>query len=503
MDWVVPVALGTPANGDFSSTSMAADEDGNVLVIGIEGEPYYYGSRVFGDLGSRLYGPDGEVLMNGTFTGRGAVVAVVSQGGSFFVLGQFKDSLLITGHPQLTVTGEPNNVGSFVCRIEPDGSVPWMKDLDALGALGDASSLAVNAGGTLFISAWDFIDSVVLLVDAEGDLITEWTMAGVGLISDVSANADGMVAIAGSCLSNTVDLNGTVLTTPNDYTIFVARFSPNGVLQDHLIITDITCPFPDVELDEQGGLYCSADAFIDVAVGPFMVHDPEWVFGNFLFRMDEQGEVEWLDQPVSGPTVGDVARGSGRDLLIHPAGGVWQCGSMRGSIDWGDDVSTAAPIPGNSLYVWHVNGDGSTVGVVTGDAPNFAQSAICLATGGDALYVLGTGYDTLRLGGGELPAQGHHLHLSRWSAIAYAIAEERPDHRPTLRPNPATDRIEVVPSALYGTVRGELIDPQGRTIKTFTSVGNATLDLGGIPSGVYQVRLVQDGTVQHGRFVKQ
>ncbi|MCB0765183.1 MAG: T9SS type A sorting domain-containing protein, partial [Flavobacteriales bacterium] len=77
------------------------------------------------------------------------------------------------------------------------------------------------------------------------------------------------------------------------------------------------------------------------------------------------------------------------------------------------------------------------------------------------------------------------------------------DHRPTLRPNPATDRIEVVPSALYGTVRGELIDPQGRTIKTFTSVGNATLDLGGIPSGVYQVRLVQDGTVQHGRFVKQ
>jgi hypothetical protein len=506
LEWIVPVDLHFPPNGDFSSTAMAVSPDGLVAIAGIQSDPYFYGSELFGNVGIKMIDAAGEMTAASTFTGKGYVQELVAHDGAFFAIGRFLDSLQLPGQAQLIVTGEPNNIGAFVCRVEASGPVTWLHDLHDFDVEGDASAMTIDENGVLYIAAWDFINAAIIRVDGDGALLERWELDGVGLVSDIAVNTNGMVAIAGSCLSEEVDFNGTIVTAFNDYSTFTARFSPNGILQDHLIIRDVTCPSPSVVLDGSNNSYFSADAFIETEAGPFTIQDPPWVFGEFILRIDEAGDVMWLAQPVHGESLGDASRASGTDLILHPDGGIMQGGFTRGNMDWGNGVVTNSTIPGNSLYFWQLDELGNTVQVVTGDEADFAQSVHSLGWAGDeALFVLGTGYDTLHLGGMEMPAQGHHLYLSRWSALGTSV-NDHVDGRPlAVFPNPTTGELTVDLSMFSGMVDLEVLDALGRVVLTQSRLASPTagVDLSELRQATYLVRARQEGKVLHRLLVKQ
>ncbi|MEO7080158.1 MAG: hypothetical protein ABIY71_01480, partial [Flavobacteriales bacterium] len=423
MQWLAPLDLAVPYNSAFSSLAMAVDDQAQAAVLGPAGATTYYSGQILGDLAWKVFDPDGQPLISTVFPATAGAADMVSRNGSFYVIGPYLDSLRFPGQALLSTVGEIQALGHFISRVEIDGTVSWVKDANELG-LGELQALAVDADGILYIAAWDFQNSVVARMDVDGNMLGTWTLAGVGVLSDVAVTASGSVAIAGSCLDQSVDLNGTPVTNPfSDYTLLMATFTSGGTLVNHLVVNDITCPFPSVELDDAGNTYFSADASLSAAAGAFTVTDPEWANGEYLVRMDTAGTITWLNQPVAGNSFGDAARALGRDLVLAQDGGVWQGGFSRGNLSWGNEVYTSAAIPGQELYFRRVDASGHTQQMVTGDASNFRQTVQSLATfGNDAVYMLGYAHDTLHLAGLEFPEAGYHLFLTRWQGLSTGIS---------------------------------------------------------------------------------
>ncbi|MCB0794741.1 MAG: T9SS type A sorting domain-containing protein [Flavobacteriales bacterium] len=495
LDRFIPIDLDVPINGVFPTLTIAALDSGPVAVFGPEGTITSWSSQRLGDLGWRSFDATGLPIGGFTLPATAGVSDMVPYGTSFYAVGPYKDSLQFPGHPQLSTAGQLDPIGYYLCRIELDGTVSWVKDAEDIG-LGSTQAIAVGPGGVLHLGAWDFINSVVVRVDSNGTLIDTWPLAGVGVVSDIAVNASGNVAVAGSCMDLVSDFNGTTITNPFTYTIFLARFDANGSAQHHQIVEDVTCPRPSVALDDAGNAYLSADASIPAQVGPFTVTDPAWVYGEFLVQMDASGTITWLNEPVPGLSLGDAGRAYGRDLVLDPSGGVWQGGLARGMNDWGNGITSATAVPGQQLYFRRVDANGLTQQFVAGDESNFGQTVHSLATqGGTALYMLGYAYDTLHLAGMEFPAQGYQLFLTRWSDLNTGIPVS--DVTPSLRvfPNPASDQITIDLSTLEGTVSLEVFDVQGRVVVQNQSRGGVlcVMELSGLRSGVYLLHVQGEG----------
>jgi hypothetical protein len=73
---------------------------------------------------------------------------------------------------------------------------------------------------------------------------------------------------------------------------------------------------------------------------------------------------------------------------------------------------------------------------------------------------------------------------------------------PRLFPNPCGDVLTIRGRA--GTSTVDFLDATGRLVKSFASIGNATLALGDLPGGAYIVRIVSPGSpASHQRLVKR
>ncbi len=506
LDWFTPLDMDVPNNAVFTSLSLAVDDQGQAAVFGPAGDITFWSSQILGDLSWQVFDADGQPLVSVVFPAVAGAADMVADDGSFYVIGPYLDSLRFPGHALLSTVGQVESIGHFVCRMELDGTVTWVKDAAELG-LSSVQALAVGADGVLYIAAWDFQNSVVAQVDADGNPLGTWPLDGVGLLSDIAVNASGSVAIAGSCLDQSADLNGTTISNPfPDYTLLLATFTAEGTLENHLIVHDITCPRPSVELDNAGNAYFSADASIPAEVGSFTVTDPAWVYGEFLVQMDTAGTVTWLNEPVPGNTLGDASRAYGRELVLHPDGGVWQGGFSRGNLSWGNEVYTNAAIPGQELYFRRVDAAGRTQQMVTGDESNHAQAVQSIATfGNDAVYMLGFAYDTLHLGGIEFPAQGYHLFLTRWQDVGTGVVDASATGQLSVYPNPAKDHITLDLSAFSGAVDIVLLDALGRTVRSQqdATTGLRGVDVSAVPQGVYMIRVQAGNQMLNCRFVKE
>jgi len=504
LDWLTPVDLSLPNNGIFPS-AMAVDDQEHVAVIGPTGnlDQTYPG---LGDLGWHVYAADGQSLNSVVFPAKAGASDMVAYDGSFFIVGTYLDSLHFPGQPLLSTVGEIEDLGHFICRMEVDGTVTWVKDATALG-LGALPALAVGPWGTLYIPSVEYENTLVARLDLNGDLLGTWPMNGVNTISDIAVNASGSVAIAAACVDATADLNGTSLVNPfTGYNVLLARFNSVGVLDGHLFVLDGTCPRPSVELDDMGNAYFSADMSMPEDVGPFTVNGIEWVYGQYLVQMNAAGTITWLNSPTSGMTIGDAARGSGRELMLNADGGVWQDGFTRGDVNWGNGVETDVEIPGEQLYFRSVDPSGQTQRIVVSEGNNFLQSVQSMATfGNDVLYMLGFSYDTLHLAGQEFPAQGYQVFLTRWQGVATGVSETATTRQLPVYPNPAKDHLTMDLTAFSGPVDIEVLDAMGRTVlhPSRINAGLRTMDVSALPQGAYMVRMQAGDHVVNSRFVKE
>lgn len=65
-------------------------------------------------------------------------------------------------------------------------------------------------------------------------------------------------------------------------------------------------------------------------------------------------------------------------------------------------------------------------------------------------------------------------------------------------PNPAVEQINIIWEGNFDYV---LIDSQGKQVRSDSVIGNATIDLGGISRGVYQLRVTSNSAIETFRIL--
>ena len=216
-----------------------------------------------------------------------------------------------------------------------------------------------------------------------------------------------------------------------------------------------------MHLNANNNTYYLSETFIATTIGGDSIHPPEWVYNLYAAKLTSTGNVEWIYQPDNGGMIaGDVQRSF--DLSIHPYGdGIHVCGTVRGTMDWGNGFQSTGGLPGQDMFVIALNANGQVEQLINGADATHHRSTAAL-TKGNALYTVVSNYDTLDLPGVSIPESGSNFFLVRWNDLANSIDtnEDRPEV--VLFPNPASDRVylsgQATPSEyLIMDIHGQLV----------------------------------------------
>jgi hypothetical protein len=91
-----------------------------------------------------------------------------------------------------------------------------------------------------------------------------------------------------------------------------------------------------------------------------------------------------------------------------------------------------------------------------------------------------------------------------YKGIYPVTVAEREKEGVVVFPNPATDQLNIVCDAGPGQEkeRFEIFDLSGKILRTGQVQGKITLDISGLPSGIYGIRLLRKNQVLIRRFVR-
>ena len=305
------------------ANDVAADTDGSVVVAGAftlvatfgAGDPNQTSLIAEGDYDIYLarYSPDGALDWARRAGGPGneftdvdiAIGVDVGSAGEIYVVGEHDgDDVFGAGEPGETVVATHGLLDGFVARYAPDGSLVW-----AVGIGGEsderATDVAAMPDGGAIVSGW--LHGVTMFESTDG--------------TSTNAKPDG-----------------------GEHDLFIARYSPDGVVAWVVTVGGPNDDFASVAVDAAGAVYASG-----IYTGPatFGAGEPNETtldtttpfYGDvFVARYSADGALEWVHRAG-----GDEHERVGR-IEAHPDGGVVITGYFYGTAVFGPGDANETPL---------------------------------------------------------------------------------------------------------------------------------------------------------------
>lgn len=514
---------------------IATDNNGNVFVVGSFNISAIFGSTILMSIGYSdgfiaKYNASGTLLWAKQLAGVSAedVNAVeVMPNGDIVVAGFFENSVNFAG-TQLNSL----NRNAFIARLTTNGSVVWIRNVTAPFGGGEATSVAVdNAGnvymaghftlqldfGTTVLTASGNIDMFVAKYDGIG--VLQWVKKGGG--SDNSAsfyNGDKAHAMA-------VDPSGT--------SVFVTGvFNDTATFGAHTLVTDVNYRGEDVfvvKYDATNGneLWARQGGGIGTALtragahsldeGRAIVADPAGncyvagtfdtvaVFGGvtltsrgitdiFLAKYSSTGNLEWIKQAggSSYETVAGIDLDFGNNVYI--TGGFSDTalfGTTRvGNTSFFSDVFVAKySNTGDFEWVATAGGNNNDRGTALYVDDLFVPN----------VYVAGEFTDTASFGNTVLSKTSSSTYAQGFVSILNsapsAVNEEAVDKTGVIiYPNPVEDRLYIKVKDQQQVNQVVVRDIAGRTLMTSSFSSNElSINTKDLPAGILMIEV--NGTV--------
>jgi hypothetical protein len=430
--------------------SMAVSQSDEVANFGIVGATSTFGIQVYGTLGFDVFDATGNPISSIQFQGKGAISDILEANGSYYVAGQYLDSLEFPGLPTLSTNGQPEPRGGFVGKFDASGNPVWVNDLNIVSAGLVCTSLSVGASGNIVVGTFPLSGgafggvSALLHFSDNGVLTETWNMNGLGTVASVSTNANGYVAFSGSCAADSLELNGHLVTAINDYNQVYGLFDATGNLIWFKSVLDVTCVFPSIHLDDNNCTYFCAESFIQADLDGIPILPGNWVYSFFVGKVNGMGTTEWVFQSVPDSIiVGDSERSFVRQIG-NPNGGVTINGRTRGTVNWGNGITSGVGLPESDLFSLTIDATGNAVNVRSSGIGSWAKKNISSLPNpsGTHTYMLTVNMDTLHVPGLSVPATGMNLFLSKWSNTTAGIVDN-PKTTTEHFPDPATNTINL------------------------------------------------------------
>ncbi len=458
------------------------------------------------------YSPSGVVLWTRQFSNCYSGGLGLDAAGNLYVAGTFTGSLTV-GSTTLTSTGGSSDSDVFLVKYDSQGTVMWARG--AGGTDGDeGDAVAVNAAGqvavggssnsatltfgsqTVTVPANTF-SAFVARYDAAGT--AQWVQAFTGTgtnsfpyIDALAVDAAGGVGIAGDFTDN-VTIGTSTFTTPtaNDYQAFIAKCSPTGVVQWARQAAGANNFSQAAAFDPAGNLAVTVYMSGATTLGSFTLSPPTNQRGFALAKYDGAGTVQWARQS------GGNASTSGAAIVTDGASNIYVGGAYGG----GTAILGATTLPNTAAsrpLVVRYDAQGTPQWAVTSASANGSSVRYMAVGPGGTLTTAGTYTSFMQLTS-TLTVQasesvGTDIFVARLAgAVPLATAAPR-TALPALAlyPNPARGSATVLlPAGLAGQPL-RLRDALGREVRRFATPAfgatEATLDLRGLPAGLYLLR---------------
>ena len=489
VEWAVQLPHAPNAGFLMEHTSMAISPSSEIAVFGVLGNATSFGVQQYGNLEFTVYDSSGAVITSSQYQGSGAISEMVSHGGDYYVVGQFRDSLDFPGVVMLNLTGQADPRGGFVGKFDMNGQAIWVKDLTTISNGLNGNSLSVGNNGDIYVgtnSTFGFGGGAIasiLRLDNNGLLLDNWPMYGVGAIASVSTNSNGMVGFSGSCTADSLNLNGQATTAINDYNQLYGLFDSTGTLMWVESVLDVTCVFPSIHLDDSDNLYFSADSHILAHLDSIPILPSNWVFAFYVAKVNSSGVAEWVYQSEQDSVISGDSERSFERKIGNKNEGVRINGRTRGIVDWGNGVISGVSMPGSDLFTLEIDANGNPTKALSTGLSAWSKKNITSiqSPSGTHTYMLTANMDTLRLPGINIAVSGMNIFLSKWNNSVTSITDRSPKLFRHF-PDPATDLIRLDGAAQNAQVHFH--DISGRLVLT-TNARNGVVLVDQLKKGTY------------------
>jgi hypothetical protein len=483
---------------------LEADADGNIFMAGNFIETAEFGTDYITSAGGTdifiaKYNKFGEVLW---LLGDGGedydyLHGIASDEAGFYTGGSFYGTTSIGGQ-SFTSAGSQD---LFIARYNQIGEIQWVQqfsspktdylnaiDSDPFGNLFITGHYydSIAIGGTTIYSVGGS-DIFIAKFDITGKLI--WVQQASGSSSDqsysLSCDADGNLAFSGSFFED-ITLGDVTLTTEDPTGVFMAKYNNDGELifaqqvdGNGLIAKSF------VSFDSEGDIYFAGNFTNEVHFGPYTFIAGEFNIDVFITRYTADGTLLWADH----------GHGLGSDALIAIAPGplndLYISGHYLDTIHFSDLTLEYTLCCGSAeIFLVRYTEDGipSWGDQVSGER---AMAESMCKNSDDELFVSGLFLGELTLG--EMIIESGTEYSNYLSGIATGTmtsTDEQTDNISfNLFPVPADNELNIQFEKNISSYTYEIFDLTGRKMLQGSIAGEHGIDISGIPSGQYLIRL--------------
>jgi len=527
-DWVWAQRAGSVSN-DYSN-AVCTDPEGNVYLTGtFQGSTITFGeytlqntSEGFLDFFVVKYDAQGNVIWavgDGGAKDDYAYGICVDPIGNVFVTGHFNSPNLTIGSTTLVNTSTSVNAPDvLLAKYDPNGGAVWGRSGDAgvayaYGIGSDESGNVYITGyfqssiafGTYYFQTIQYsYDMFLVKYDTDGNVLWANQMGGdeTDGARAIHVDSNGNSYITGWFI-NEADFGGISLVSTNTayQEIFVAKYDSNG-----------NCVWANYAQVPYAGNYASGTGIAADQLGNVYItgyYQYSLSFGNdtlsnagnrglFLAKYDSNGDPLW------GRSAGGTGTDFGSAACVDPNGNVVFTGNFASSfLNFGGFPVLNSNVGYNDVFIARYDPDGNALGALGIGGPDHEYGmAVATNAEGDIHSAGYFGSYSLNFSGTVLTNSGSNdtylAKLDRDGFVSVPSVQGRDVVR--LFPNPARDQINVVSE---GPTEIRVYDLASRKIMEKRFTNTTTIEVSGMPAGLYVYELMRSGTLAKGKFIRE
>ena len=499
-EWLNVPEIQSGMNAQNMGYATACDPDGNVWFTGFR-DHGVVGNDLLGDIYLNKYSAAGELLISKTITGKtGSYHIITDRDGNVLLALAYEDILAIDGGVE--VNDEDMEPHQMLIKFNSEGNYLWSQEMlvddPDFPQARDFRGLYADASGNVYTAYDDYGTSYISKYSAGGMHLLTVKQQHVNRITSVAVDTEGNIYGAGSCAGPESVYAGVEAGTTLQYNTYIVKYSSEGIFQWVKYIEDITCPDPRVVVRTPEEVYFSSWLYANEGFDPVAIEGPgEFATDFFIAKLNENGAFQWVREV---PGEGEVGPGNRNYLTIDDGGNVYFTGYTRGTINWGNGITTATSGFNYDGIVLKYSPQGELLMAKTagGDSEDRFDG---VAAGLDGnVYITGMSVGTVHFDDLE------HTGDSEWDFFPYiakitmdALGTENPvvKDKITLHPNPASDYLYI--SGIDGRAKATIVNMLGQRVMTFEA-GSGPVSISGMPAGTYFIHA--DG-YKALRFVKK
>lgn len=480
--WLNTPSIPEDVNIYATSYIAAADPEGNVYFSGFKDSPLLW-NDIMGNVYFNKYDTEGQLLFSKSFTGKCITNNMISDSeGNIIMALTYKETLTIGS---LTLTAIWDDLKRVLIKLDTDGNLLWHKELYMdgfdLGIIEDFRAIAVDAQNNIYAGYDNYMYSRITKYSPDGENLFTIEQQNVNRITSVAVDTEGNIYSAGACAGQFSSYAGIDVPTDFSYNTYIAKYSPQGQYQWVKYIEDITCPEPRVVARTPDEVYFSSYLFTENNFDDIIIEGPGNGFEDiFIAKLNSNGTFQWVREAYG---TGKASPGLKNNLSLDNAGNIYFAGATGGTVNWGNDISTAISSFDNEALILKYSPDGETLFAKTaGGTAEDRMDGICITPQGD-IFVTGIGSGNGQFDEIEHPADEFTYYPFLAKISQEILGNDEYAKQIVLYPNPASDVIFV--SGIESLLGATIFNMLGQKIMIIDNLQAGLINISNLSPGTY------------------